>query len=95
MGRESERIRRFQEKEMSERLLTKDGSNGGRKGGGRSSWGGIILIIVVLVLFAAGCATGMGSIASRSAGASKPAIDYRGIEPMGNPGIWVDGHPQE
>lgn len=59
MGKESERMWCFQEKEMSERLLTKDGSKGGRKEGGRFSWAGTILILVVLILLAAGCATDM------------------------------------
>ena len=67
-----------------------------RKDRVRFSWGGtILLLILALVLFVSGCATDAGSTARRSAGVSRPAIDYGTIEPMGNPGIWVDGRVPE
>lgn len=84
-----------QEKGLVGALQAFDSSAVGRKDKVRFSCGGTILIVLALLLFVSGCATDTGSTASRSTGVERPAIHYRKIEPMGNPGIWVDGRVPE
>jgi hypothetical protein len=57
----------------------------GEKAGVRTFYRIAIFITLVVSLFAAGCATGAKSDTGASGGANGSAIDFRGIEPTGNP----------